>query len=844
MSSALSVKAPRLFRSEDMELLQLVISHDVAHDTVDALGHLGVLQFKDLNPDVNALQRNFVAEVKRLDDMERKLAFLEQQCNDQEIEFEVPHMSPTDDCEVETQFQAPNSLAALAALEQELIDLERDAMQMNVSHERLERSIHETIERIHVLGHNQEFFEREVGMDMYSPLLQDSDSSALGMITGVIEQGEKMDRFQHLLWQVSHGNVFFRYAEIPERVVDPLTGVLQHKNTFTIFVQGGELHQRIRKLCQSYAANVYDVPEENNERLALLNHLREQLQQEELILEKNTQQRDALLRDIATSLVAWRVRITKEKSIYHTMNLFIYEPGQKVLIADGWCPRDRVEEVHETVSRVARHTGAGVPVMCNPVAHTETPPTHFLTNKFTFAFHHIVEAYGVARYKEVNPSVFTLITFPFLFGVMFGDIGHGTIMLIFSSFLIYKEKEFLQMRLNEMVDTCFQGRYLIFLMSLYSIYCGFLYNECFSFPLGLFGPSGWLPPPPENDPTICPPIDGNQAYTTQDLTHVYPFGVDPAWKGVSNEILFYNSLKMKMSIILGVTQMTLGIILSCYNHVYFHKRAQGSTRAHIYAIFFEFIPQLIILLGIFGYMSFLIVYKWTVNWHEMQCQCIPTPEFDGMDCSDTKNTNKFFAPRLLNTMIDMFLSPGKVSSTDTVFWNPTQHLVQVVMLLLVVAAIPVMLLVKPLLLRHDHKKKETMYQVVADEVGEEEEFDFGELMVHQFIHTIEFVLGTVSNTASYLRLWALSLAHSELSTVFSELVLLFCLKRWSVAGPFIGFAVWAALTFAVLMIMESLSAFLHALRLHWVEFQNKFYYGDGYKFLPFNYERLLNDDED
>lgn len=48
----------------------------------------------------------------------------------------------------------------------------------------------------------------------------------------------------------------------------------------------------------------------------------------------------------------------------------------------------------------------------------------------------------VAKYQEANPTVFTIITFPFLFAVMFGDWGHGICLLLATLFLIARERKY------------------------------------------------------------------------------------------------------------------------------------------------------------------------------------------------------------------------------------------------------------------------------------------------------------------------------------------------------------------------------------------------------------------
>ncbi|GAB4815451.1 hypothetical protein N2152v2_002497 [Parachlorella kessleri] len=834
VSGALDALPLSLFRSEEMQLMQLLIPAESAHQTITALGEVGMLQFKDLNADKSAFQRTYANQIKRCDDMARQLRFFTDEvekagvlvaprlASEQLVEFDAlePRLGGMEECDavvfvefdalesrlgIEKAFDriavAPSALGCSTpplqfvefdALESRLGDLERELTELNGNSERLNRSYNELLELQLVLERAASFFE-------------DARAHA------------DVGRYDRPAFGDGAGAAAGPRSDIGTPLLEAGGGGGGGAGAFSSSSGGGGGEPKSVQL--GFVAGTIPV-----EKLAAFERL--------------------------------LFRATRGN-----MYLKFAPVGAVSDPASG-------EKVEKAVF-VVFFAGERAKVK-------------------------ILKA-SIARYREANPGVFTIVTFPFLFAVMFGDMGHGLLMLMFAGWLIAREKVLGRQDLGDILGMMFGGRYVILLMALFSIYTGLLYNEVFSIVTDFFGPTAFAcatdasitnPVEMRLNATLCPSAFKTGLAMTvvasrqpgQLAGSAYPVGVDPAWHGTRTELPFLNSMKMKLSIILGVVQMNLGVILSYFNQRYFSDTLStlcefipqinflnamaALCRVHasrLIAVLCCAVLQMIFLNAMFGYLCFLIILKWASG-----------------STAD-----------LYHILIYMFLDPTNVDCNGTCKENQMfagQMPLQVFLLVLMFVSVPWMLLPKPLILKKRHEAKAShasrraeygllmpddndfRYARFTDEENVSlaspgharapqetsgahaanggaggggghghEEFEFGEVMVHQMIHTIEFVLGAVSNTASYLRLWALSLAHSQLSAVFYDRVLMAQVAGGSPITVFIAFFVFACATGGVLMVMESLSAFLHALRLHWVEFQNKFYHGDGYQFVPFSF---------
>ncbi|XP_071780815.1 V-type proton ATPase 116 kDa subunit a isoform X15 [Centroberyx gerrardi] len=746
-----------LFRSEEMTLAQLFLQSEAAYCCVSELGELGMVQFRDLNPDVNVFQRKFVNEVRRCEEMDRKLRFVEKEIKKANIPMvdtgenpEVPF--PRDMIDLEATFEK----------------LENELKEINTNQEALKKNFLELTELKHILRRTQQFFDEMEDPNLLeesSALMEGSEGGRgaplrLGFVAGVISR-ERIPTFERMLWRVCRGNVFLRQAEIEDPLEDPATGDQVHKSVFIIFFQGDQLKNRVKKICEGFRASLYPCPETPQERKEMLAGVNTRIDDLQMVLNQTEDHRQRVLQAASKTMRVWFIKVRKMKAIYHTLNLCNIDVTQKCLIAEVWCPVSDLDSIQFALRRGTERSGSTVPSILNRMQTKQTPPTFNKTNKFTSGFQNIVDAYGIGNYREINPAPYTIITFPFLFAVMFGDMGHGALMTAAALYLVIRESRLLSQKSD---------------------------NEI--------------------------------------------------WNIATNKLTFLNSFKMKMSVILGVIHMLFGVSLSLFNHLYFKKPLN---------IFLGFIPEIVFMASLFGYLILLVLYKWTA--------------YDAFTSKD--------APSLLIHFINMCLFNYNDPTNKPLYRG--QMGIQVLLVLIALACVPCMLIVKTMVLRRQHLWKKhlgtqkfggvrvgngptedeagimdhdqlSQHSEEGDEHAEEEPFDFGDVAVHQAIHTIEYCLGCISNTASYLRLWALSLAHAQLSEVLWSMVMHLGLSSRSGGGFFglaIIFSAFATLTVCILLIMEGLSAFLHALRLHWVEFQNKFYCGQGFKFVPFSFESIL-----
>uniref|UniRef100_A0A673W8X9 V-type proton ATPase subunit a n=1 Tax=Salmo trutta TaxID=8032 RepID=A0A673W8X9_SALTR len=736
-----------LFRSEEMTLAQLYLQSESAYCCVSELGEIGMVQFRDLNPDVNVFQRKFVNEVRRCEEMDRKLR------------------------EIHSGYKVLNSPC---------------------------------------------------------PQLTNSPITFCLFVAGVISR-ERIPTFERMLWRVCRGNVFLRQADIEDSLEDPATGDQVYKSVFIIFFQGDQLKTRVKKICEGFRASLYPCPETPQERKEMAAGVATRIDDLQMVLNQTEDHRQRVLQAAAKTVRVWFIKVRKMKAVYHTLNLCNIDVTQKCLIAEVWCPVSDMDSIQFALRRGTEKSGSTVPSILNRMQTKQTPPTFNKTNKFTSGFQNIVDAYGIGNYREMNPAPYTIITFPFLFAVMFGDLGHGVLMTCAALYLVLRESRLVaQKNDNEMFSMVFAGRYIILLMGIFSIYTGIIYNDCFSKSLNLFG-SGWsvrpmFDPRANNLTWSFQTLDENKVLQLDPAVRgvfngPYPIGIDPIWNIATNKLTFLNSFKMKMSVILGVIHMLFGVSLSLFNHLYFKKPLN---------IYLGFIPEIVFMASLFGYLVILVFYKWLAY-----------------DAHTSRN-----APSLLIAFINMFLFNYSDPTNQPLYRG--QMVIQTLLVLIALACVPCMLIVKTLVMRRQPHLDQSPGPCTVVSLSPRGsywmcvlsllQFNFGDVAVHQAIHTIEYCLGCISNTASYLRLWALSLAHAQLSEVLWTMVMHLGLSSRSFGG-FVAlsiiFGAFAVLTVCILLIMEGLSAFLHALRLHWVEFQNKFYVGQGFKFLPFTFESIL-----
>jgi len=440
---------------------------------------------------------------------------------------------------------------------------------------------------------------------------------------------------------------------------------------------------------------------------------------------------ESLPRLEGSALVSYKWLLEKERMIHMALNLFVVE--NTWYVGTCWCPKNKRDEIDSIITNLRENKKMQCSNLKEMQNLTLTPPTKLRTNEFFNSFNDIIEYYGIPAYREINPVIFITITFPFLFGIMFGDIAHGTIITTFSTYLVLNKNSI--DKFNSMTKSLLKYRYLLLLSGIFSIFGGIITNDFAGFPIYLT--------------RSCFKGDRNEygEYYTKITNCVYPFGIDPRWVIASNSLQYLNSYRMKLGLLIGTIQMLLGVILKGLNLLYFDKQIE---------LLLNYLPQVILITSFLGYMAGLIIVKWLTNWEER----IP--------------------PSIITCLINIFIS-NESEDNGSFFENVKMEVTANKVLFGIICFSTVSMMVMRPIYLYTQRYAEASggmqeiqirpYEAFIDNEQIKKDEELQDKCLESILNSIEFGLGLFSSTASYLRLWALSLSHSELSFVFFEMTL-------------------------------------------------------------------------
>lgn len=186
---------------------------------------------------------------------------------------------------------------------------------------------------------------------------------------------------------------------------------------------------------------------------------------------------DEIAEKNATKLLIFEEVLKIEKEVEEAKTFM--GKTEKTYILEGWVPAEKVKTVTKTILEVSNRSSIVEVVESDEHGEKEKPPTLLKNPKALESYETLTKSFGIPSYGEIDPTILMSITFPIFFGLMFGDIGHGLLLLIVSILgFIGKRKN---VDLGEIGNYVIKGSTLLLFCSIFSIFFGILYGEFFGF---------------------------------------------------------------------------------------------------------------------------------------------------------------------------------------------------------------------------------------------------------------------------------------------------------------------------------------------------------------------------